>query len=113
MTPEELDLLGETYSFPQSVHVRLFEENETILSARPSEVAFYEASFQAGLRFPIHPTIRLILIFYNIYSAQLVPNAWQSIASAMALWRVYKYSMTISKFRNIFSLNSNPKPNQG
>ncbi|GFS30573.1 flavin containing amine oxidoreductase family [Actinidia rufa] len=32
---------------------------------------------------------------------------------AMALWRVYKYSISLSKFRNLFSLNSNPKPDQG
>ena len=53
MTPEELDLLRETYSFPQGVQLRLPEENETILSTRPGEVAFYEAAFPAGLRFSI------------------------------------------------------------
>ena len=76
MTFKELDLLRETYSFPQDVQIRLPEENEIILSTRPGEVAFYEASFPAGLRFPIHPTIRLILIFYNICPAHLIPNAW-------------------------------------
>ena len=86
MTPKELNLLRETYSFSQGVQIRLPEEKETITSTRPSEVAFYEASFQAGLRFPIHPTIRLILIFYNICPAQLVPNAWRRIICAMALW---------------------------
>ncbi|GFS31546.1 hypothetical protein Acr_00g0018010 [Actinidia rufa] len=28
----------------------------------------------------------------------------------MALWRVYKYSLSLSEFRNLFSLNNNPKP---
>ena len=74
MTPEELDLLRETYSFPQGVQIRLPEENETILSTRPGEVAFYEAAFSAGLHFPIHPTVRLILMFYNICPAHLVPT---------------------------------------
>ena len=76
MTAEELDLLRETYSFHQSIQVRLPEENKIILSTRPGEVAFYETSFQAGIRFRIHPTIRLILRFYNICPVQLVPNAW-------------------------------------
>ena len=75
MTLKELDLLKETYSFPQSIQIRLPEEKETIILAHPGEVAFYEASFQAGLRFSIYPTIRLILIFYNICPAQLIPNA--------------------------------------
>ncbi|GFZ20083.1 hypothetical protein Acr_28g0007880 [Actinidia rufa] len=66
------------------------DEGETITSTRPGEVAFYEAAFPAGLRFPVHNTIRLILQFYNICPAQLVPNAWRSIACSMALWRVYR-----------------------
>ncbi|GFZ05830.1 hypothetical protein Acr_17g0014020 [Actinidia rufa] len=90
MTLEELDALRETYSFPSRVRVRLPKEGETITSARPGEVAFYEAVFPAGLCFPIHPTIRLILQFYNIYLAQLVPNAWRSIVCSMAMWRVFK-----------------------
>ncbi|GFY87646.1 hypothetical protein Acr_05g0012850 [Actinidia rufa] len=93
--------------------VRLPDEGEIITSTRPGEVAFYEAAFPAGLRFSLHPTIRLILQFYNICSAQLVPNAWRSIACSMALWWVYKYSISLSEFRNLFSLNSNPKPDQG
>ncbi|GFZ16041.1 hypothetical protein Acr_25g0004500 [Actinidia rufa] len=93
--------------------IRLPDEGETITSTRPGEVAFYEAAFPAGLRFPLHNTIRLILQFYNICPAQLVPNAWRSIACSMALWRVYKYSISLSEFRNLFSLNCNPKPDQG
>ncbi|GFZ19762.1 hypothetical protein Acr_28g0004670 [Actinidia rufa] len=113
MTLEELNALRDTYSFPSGVQVRLPDEGEIITSTRPSEVAFYEAASPAGLRFPLHPTIRLILQFYNICPAQLVPNAWRSIACSMALWRVYKYSISLSEFRNLFSLNSNPKPDQG
>ncbi|GFS41821.1 hypothetical protein Acr_00g0076530 [Actinidia rufa] len=114
MTLEELmNALRDTYSFPSGVQVRLPDEGETITSTCPVEVAFYEAAFPAGLCFPLHPTIRLILQFYNICPAQLVPNAWRSIACSMALWWVYKYTISLSEFRNLFSLNSNPKPDQG
>ena len=113
MTLEELGFLRETYSIPQGVQLRLPEEGETILSARPGEVAFYEAAFPAGLRFPIPIIIRSILLFYNICPAQLVPNAWRSIVGAVTLWRVHKFIMTLSEFRNIFSLTNNPKPDQG
>ena len=61
MTLEELDLLRKSYSFPPGVQIKLPDEGETIVSARPGEAAFYEATFTVGLRFPIHPTIRLIL----------------------------------------------------
>ncbi|GFY81103.1 hypothetical protein Acr_01g0009120 [Actinidia rufa] len=113
MTLEELNALRDAYSFPSGVQVRLPDEGEIITFTRPSEVAFYEAAFPAGLRFPIHPTIKLILQFYNICPAQLVPNAWRSIACSMALWRVYRYSISLTEFRNLFSLNSNPKSDQG
>ncbi|GFZ19428.1 hypothetical protein Acr_28g0001330 [Actinidia rufa] len=88
MTLEELNALRDTYSFPSGVQIRLPDEGETITSTRPGE-------------------------FYNICPAQLVPNAWRSIACSMALWRVYRYSISLSEFRNLFSLNSNPKPDQG
>ena len=113
MTLEELNALRDTYSFPPGVRVRLPDEGETITSARPGEVAFYEAAFPASLRFPLHSIIRLILQFYNICPAQLIPNAWRSIACSMAMWRVFKYTLSVSEFRNLFSLNSNPKPDQG
>ncbi|GFZ18331.1 hypothetical protein Acr_27g0000700 [Actinidia rufa] len=113
MTLEELNALRDTYSFPFGVQIRLPDKGENITSTRPGEVAFSKAAFPAGLRFPLHSTIRLILQFYNICPAQLVPNAWRSIAFSMALWRVYKYTISLSEFRNLFSLNSNPKPDQG
>ncbi|GFS42832.1 hypothetical protein Acr_00g0081950 [Actinidia rufa] len=87
MTLEELNALRDTYSFPSGVQVRLPDGGEIITSTHPGEVTFYEAAFPAGLRFPIHPTIRLILQFYNICPAQLVPNAWRSIACSIALWQ--------------------------
>ncbi|GFZ16833.1 hypothetical protein Acr_26g0001030 [Actinidia rufa] len=70
MTLEELNSLREIYSFPPGVRVRLPEERETIVSARPGE---------------------------------LVPNAWRSIACSMALWRVFKYTLSLFEFRNLFS----------
>ncbi|GFS37361.1 hypothetical protein Acr_00g0051520 [Actinidia rufa] len=62
MSQSELDKLGSTYSFPSGLRLRIPRDGETILSARQREVAFYEAAFLAGLRLPIHPTIREILI---------------------------------------------------
>ena len=31
----------------------------------------------------------------------------------IVLWQVYKYSLSLAKFRNLFSLNKNPKVDQG
>ena len=77
---------------------------------RPSEVAFYEAAFHVSLCLPIHPTIRRILHFYNICPTQLALNAWRSIIYEVVLWRFYKCALSLNKFRNLFSLFKNPKP---
>ena len=66
MTQNDLDHLRETYSFPSGIKARILEEGKIILSTRSGEVAFYEAAFPTELRLQIHPTIRIILKFYNI-----------------------------------------------
>ncbi|GFZ11565.1 hypothetical protein Acr_22g0009630 [Actinidia rufa] len=43
----------------------------------------------------------------------LVPNAWRSITCALSLWRAYKYAMSLFEFRNLYSLNNNPKSDHG
>ncbi|GFY85508.1 hypothetical protein Acr_04g0002460 [Actinidia rufa] len=78
MTQGDLDRLRETYSFPLGLRMRLPGKGKTIIFVSASEVAFYEAMLSAGLRFPVHPTIKWILNFYGICPAQLSPNAWQS-----------------------------------
>ncbi|GFY96575.1 hypothetical protein Acr_11g0008810 [Actinidia rufa] len=105
MSQAELDKLGSTYSFPSGVRLRIPGDGETILSARQGEVAFYEAAFLAGLRFPIHPTIREILVHYKICPAQLSPNAWRSVICSLVIWRHFKRHMTCDEFRCLYSLS--------
>ncbi|GFY97360.1 hypothetical protein Acr_11g0016660 [Actinidia rufa] len=108
MSQAELDNLGTTYSFPQGVRLRIPGDGETILSARQGEVAFYEAAFLAGLRFPIHPTIREILIHYKICPAQLSPNAWRSVICSLVIWRIFKRHLSYGEFRCLYSLSPLP-----
>ncbi|GFY86457.1 hypothetical protein Acr_05g0000960 [Actinidia rufa] len=113
MTQEELDRFRESYSLPPSVQIRLPEDDKTIASTRPSKVAFYEVAFHAGLRLPIHPTIRKIIYYYNICPTQLVLNAWQSLVCTVVVWRAHKLSISFNEFRSLFVLNKNPKPDSG
>ncbi|GFZ02371.1 hypothetical protein Acr_15g0009790 [Actinidia rufa] len=111
MSQAELKNLGATYSFPPGVLLRIPGDGETILSARQGEVAFYEAAFLAGLRLPIHPTIREILIHYKICPAQLSPNAWRSVICSLVIWRHFKRHMSCDEFRCLYSLS--PLPDSG
>ncbi|GFZ14357.1 hypothetical protein Acr_24g0005470 [Actinidia rufa] len=111
MTQAELDKLGSTYSFPSGIRLRIPGDGETILSARQGEMAFYEAAFLAGLRLPLHPTIREILIHYKICPAQLSPNAWRSVICSLVIWRHFKRHMSCDEFRCLYSLS--PLPDSG
>ncbi|GFS45989.1 hypothetical protein Acr_00g0099370 [Actinidia rufa] len=113
MTPEDLEQLRGSCSIPSSIQIRLPEKGETIMFARPSEVAFYKAAFHADLRLLIHPSIRMILHFYNICLAKLIPNAWCSVICAVVLWRYHKVALSLTEFRNLFGLYKNPKPDSG
>ncbi|GFS36232.1 hypothetical protein Acr_00g0044830 [Actinidia rufa] len=109
MTQGELNRLRESCSFSVETQIRLPEVDETIMSTRSGEVAFYEASFQASLRLSIHPTIRRILYYYNICHTQLVSNAWRSVICVVVLWQFHKFSLFLNEFRNLFGLFKNLK----
>ena len=57
MTQEDLDHLKESCFIPPSIQIRLPKVSETIGSARPGEMALYEATFYANLHLPIHPKL--------------------------------------------------------
>jgi hypothetical protein len=43
------------------------------------DVAFYEADFNAGVRFPLQPLMRELLDRLNLSPGQLAPNAWRTV----------------------------------
>ena len=42
----------------------------------PKMVCFFEAAFDNGLRFPLHPFIKGVLQNFNVCPSQLSPNGW-------------------------------------
>ena len=42
----------------------------------PKMVCFFEAAFENGLRFPLHPFIKNVLQHFNICPSQLSPKLW-------------------------------------
>ena len=42
----------------------------------PKMVCFFEAAFENGLRFPLHPFFKCVLQHFNVCPAQLSPNFW-------------------------------------
>ena len=42
----------------------------------PKMVYFFEAAFENGLCFPLHPFIKSVLQHFNVYPSELSPNFW-------------------------------------
>ena len=49
----------------------------------PKMVCFFEATFENGLRFPLHPFIKSVLQHFNVYPSQLSPNFWGVLVSLL------------------------------
>ncbi len=64
-------------------------------------MVFYEADFNAGLRFPLQLFMRELLKRLRLSPGQLTPNAWWTVISYMVLWRVSSKgadSITVNEF---------------
>ena len=63
---ETLSCFRDRFQFPERVRIRLPRKEEWACQFLPRDVCFYEAVFQSGLRFPIHPFIMALLNHFNI-----------------------------------------------
>uniref|UniRef100_A0A2N9H8T4 Uncharacterized protein n=2 Tax=Fagus sylvatica TaxID=28930 RepID=A0A2N9H8T4_FAGSY len=76
------------YQIPEDVVLRIPESDEVACSSKYGDVAFYEADFNAGVRFPLQPLMRELLDHLNLAPGQLAPNAWRSVVGSMVMWKV-------------------------
>ena len=53
----------------------------------PKMVCFFEAAFENGLRFPLHPFIKNVLQHFNICPSQLSPNFWGVLVVFLVVFR--------------------------
>ena len=79
------DRISNNYQFPSSAIIRFLELDERACTFLPKEVCFYEAYFQCGLHFPVHPFGREVLFRLKISPTQLVPNAWRTMVCCMVI----------------------------
>ena len=53
----------------------------------PKMVYFFEATFENGLHFPLHPFIKSVLQHFNVCSSQLSPNFWGVLVGLLVFFR--------------------------
>jgi hypothetical protein len=63
---DSLDKYRRKYQIPEDVVLRIPESDEVACSSRYGDVAFYEADFNAGIRFPLQPLMRELLDRLNL-----------------------------------------------
>ena len=85
---EGLQRIRDRYQIPDDVVLRILDPDERACSSKYDDVAFYEADFNAGLRFPLQPFMRELLDHLHLSPCQLAPNAWRTVISCMVMWQV-------------------------
>ena len=53
----------------------------------PKMVCFFEAAFENGLRFLLHPFIKSVLQHFNVCPSQLSPNFWGVLVDLLVFFR--------------------------
>ena len=112
-----LSRFKDRFQFPDRVRVWLPREEDQACHLFPGEVCFYEAAFQCGLRFPVHPFLMELLDRFGIAPRQLMPNSWRIEVSCMGIWLVaidedmikvdelvYLYCLKVSKEHKYYEL---------
>ena len=71
----------------------------------PKMVCFFEAAFENGLRFPLHPFIKSVLQHFNVCSSQLSPNFWGVLVYLLVFFRDKGLRVpSIALFLDLFSV---------
>ena len=76
------------YRPPFGVRVWCLEFLTSYIVQVPKMVCFFEAAFENGLRFPLHPFIKSVLQHFNVFPTQLSPNFWGVLVGLLVVFSV-------------------------
>ncbi|RZS16332.1 hypothetical protein BHM03_00048299 [Ensete ventricosum] len=77
ISEEALESIRECYSIPEGYAHRAPSPEQRTYQPQPSEISLSVDALEAGLRFPLHPTIVKCLRWWRISSSQMAPNSWR------------------------------------
>ena len=75
------------YGPPSSVRIWCPDLLTSSVVPVPKMVCFFEAAFENGLRFPLHPFIKNVLQHFNVCPSQLSPNFWGILVDLLVFFR--------------------------
>ena len=86
ISQEDIDRIRGRYQILDDIILRIPDSNERVYCPKyEGDIAFYEADFQAGLRFPMQLFVRELLDYLSLASGQVASNGWQTIISCMVM----------------------------
>ena len=74
--PSYAEIFATRYRPLVGIHVWRPDSLTSYVVHVPKMVCFFEAAFENGLCFPLHPFFKCVLQHFNVYPAQLSPNFW-------------------------------------
>ncbi|KAL2512954.1 hypothetical protein Adt_18554 [Abeliophyllum distichum] len=77
---------------------------EYLPTGRPGEVAIYQDSLKAGLRFPLHPFLIEFFCTFNLSPGQLVPNALRMMNYYFLVCIRHDIEPSVDVFRLLFEM---------
>ena len=75
------------YRPPLGVQVLCLDFLTSYIVQVPKMVCFFEAAFENGLRFPLHPVIKNVLYHFNVCPSQLSPNFLGVLVGLVVVFR--------------------------
>ena len=85
--PSYAEIFATHYRPPVGIHVWRPSFLTSYVIHVPKMVCFFEAAFENGLRFPLHPFFKCVLQHFNVCPAQLSPNFWGVLVSLLVVFR--------------------------
>ena len=75
LTGKDEQRIKDRFQFLDFVKIRIPSDEERACHSYADEICFYEADFNSGHRFPVHPFVKDLFSYLHLASAQLVPNS--------------------------------------
>ena len=85
--PSFAKIFATRYGPPSGVRIYCSNLLTFYVVSVPKMTYFFEATFEKGLCFPLHPFIKSILQHFNVYPSQLSPNFWGVLVGVLVFFR--------------------------
>ena len=85
--PSFAKIFATRYGPPFGVRIWFLDILTSYVVFVPKMVCFFEAAFENGLQFPLHPFIKSVLQHFNLCLSQLSPNFWGVLVGLLVFFR--------------------------